>query len=366
MASQPSTPSGWVVGVDVGQSAFMSTGHASARCVHSARYSPLLVLFVGTSSARAGVIDIATGHMLASHSHPILIFHPRPNFYQHSSSDIWAAVCTAVTSALRLAQQRSPAFHPSAVKGLAFDATCSLVLLGEDDAPVTVSPGGEAEQNVIVWMDHRAEAETAAINATSHEVLRFVGGGLSVEMEIPKLLWLRTHLPESFKAATRFLDLADFLSYKATGTDGQRTVGRVEWGQCGCRSSGRGVGVLTASDAGASVRSLCCVTCKWTHLAHLHGDAPTSPLTTPADVADFEHGQRTATNRCVGFHHSRPVLTLLSRCPYFARSGWSKSFFQQIGLVSATLLPPRATVVRPLSSPRTVHCRRFRRWSYAL
>ena len=185
------------------------------------------------------MIEIATGHLLASHSHPILIFHPKPNFYQHSSADIWAAVCTAVTSALHLAQQRSPAFTPAAVKGIAFDATCSLVVLGEDNAPVTVSPGGEAEQNVIVWMDHRAEAETAAINATHHEVLRFVGGGLSVEMEIPKLLWLKRHLPDSFKAAQRFLDLADFLSYRATRKDGQLSAHTQDGGR---RASGEECG----------------------------------------------------------------------------------------------------------------------------
>ena len=179
---------------------------------------------VGTSSARAGVIEIATGRLLASHSHPILLFHPQADFYQHSSADIWAAVCTATTSALQLAHQRQPSFSPSAIRAIAFDATCSLVLLGAEDAPVSVSPGGEVEQNVIVWMDHRAQAEAAAINGSGHEVLRYVGGQVSVEMEVPKLLWLKRHMPDSFHAATRFLDLCDFLSYKATGSDGQSST----------------------------------------------------------------------------------------------------------------------------------------------
>ena len=39
------------------------------------------------------------------------------------------------------------------------------------------------------------------------------------------------------------------------------------------------------------VRSVCCVTCKWTHLAHLHHDGPpASSSTSPADLNDFDHG----------------------------------------------------------------------------
>ena len=206
-----------------------TSAHPSADEMATSSLSPpsqswVVGVDVGTTSARAGVIEVSTGRLIASHSHPILLFHPQPNFYQHSSQDIWSAVCTAVTSALRLAQERSPAFNPALVKGIAFDATCSLVVLGEGDVPISVSPSGERDQNVIVWMDHRAAAEAAFINATHHEVLRYVGGAISVEMEIPKLLWIQRHLPQSFKAATRFLDLADFLSYTATGKDGQLSV----------------------------------------------------------------------------------------------------------------------------------------------
>lgn len=85
-----------------------------------------------------------------------------------------------------------------------------------------MSPDGASEQDVIVWMDHRAQPEADVINGTKHELLRYVGGQVSVEMEVPKLLWLKKHMPEVFNKARRFFDLADFLSYKATGRDGQQ------------------------------------------------------------------------------------------------------------------------------------------------
>ena len=54
-------------------------------------------------------------------------------------------------------------------------------------------------------------------------------------MQPPKLLWLARHAPRTFAKAGHFLDLTDFLTFRATG---------------------------------ALARSACTVTCKWTYLAH--------------------------------------------------------------------------------------------------
>lgn len=47
------------------------------------------------------------------------------------------------------------------------------------------------ERNVIMWLDHRAVRETKTINDTKHEVLKYVGGKVSLEMQSPKMLWLK-------------------------------------------------------------------------------------------------------------------------------------------------------------------------------
>ena len=187
---------------------------------------------VGTGSARAGVFE-ATGVMRSSATEAIQTFRPDEDFVEQSSEDIWRACGVAIRKALS-----SSGVRGEQIAGMAFDATCSLVALDRDDAPVTVSPTGRAERNVIVWMDHRAIAEAAAINRTKHEVLRYVGGSISPEMQTPKLKWLQQHLPESFQRSARFLDLPDFLSYRATGSES---------------------------------RSLCTTVCKWTYLGHENG-----------------------------------------------------------------------------------------------
>jgi len=184
---------------------------------------------VGTGSARAGLFD-GKGTMLAAATEPIRMWRPQTDFVEQSSEDIWRACGKVVRQALKDAGATA-----QQVKGIGFDATCSLVALDEQDRPVTVSPTGADEQNVIVWMDHRAIEQMHRINGIGHDVLRYVGGRISPEMQSPKLLWLKENLPETWRRAKRFLDLPDFLTYRATGRD---------------------------------VRSLCSTVCKWTYLGH--------------------------------------------------------------------------------------------------
>jgi FGGY-family pentulose kinase len=187
---------------------------------------------VGTGSARAGVLD-SSGRLLARAQQPIAINRPHHDHAEHDSEDIWRAVCASVRAAL---EQAGAA--PGNVRGISFDATCSLVVRGKDDGQISVSTSGEARWDTIVWLDHRAVAEAEECTATSHKVLDFIGGVMSPEMETPKLMWLKRNLPQSWEQAGHFFDLADFLTWKASGS---------------------------------LERSQCTLTCKWTYLAHENG-----------------------------------------------------------------------------------------------
>ncbi|XP_012831263.1 PREDICTED: FGGY carbohydrate kinase domain-containing protein-like [Erythranthe guttata] len=86
-------------------------------------------------------------------------------------------------------------------------------------------------------MDHRAVNQAERINSSKSPVLEYCGGAVSPEMQPPKLLWVKENLPESWSMASRWMDLSDWLSYRATGDD---------------------------------TRSLCTTVCKWTYLGHAH------------------------------------------------------------------------------------------------
>ena len=184
---------------------------------------------VGTLSARAGVFD-PIGRLIASARRPIAIWREPGEIVEQSSDDIWRAATLAVREAVE-----ASGLPPEAIAGMGFDATCSLVALDRDARPLSVSPTGAPERDVIVWMDHRAAADADQINVGGHETLRYVGGRISPEMHAPKIAWLARRKPETIAKAGHVFDLTDFLSFRATGS-------------------------LT--------RSACTATCKFGYLAH--------------------------------------------------------------------------------------------------
>jgi len=171
---------------------------------------------VGTGSARAMVYDTVRKKKLSkaeaktqTWSAPDLPQH----HFEQSTANIWQSVCEAVKAAVTQAD-----VDASEIKGLGFCATCSLVALDNDGNAVSVSTTGKSDQNVILWADHRATSFAAKINATQHDMLRLVGGSVSAEMELPKILWLKENLP-TFEAIGKFMSLGDYLTYRATGNE---------------------------------------------------------------------------------------------------------------------------------------------------
>lgn len=189
----------------------------------------LIGIDVGTGSARAGVFDTG-GNLLATAKRPVEMHREGGVIAEQSSEQVWRAVCESVRESVAGA-----GIDPALVAGIGFDATCSLVVRGPGDALLPVGDPAHPERDIIVWMDHRAVEQAERINARGADVLKYVGGRISPEMETPKLLWLRENRPEVYAAAAHFFDLTDFLTWKASG---------------------------------ALERSACTVTCKWTYLAH--------------------------------------------------------------------------------------------------
>ena len=116
----------------------------------------------------------------------------------------------------------------SRVVGIGFDATCSLVLLDKTRQPLSVSKSGmclrcvllsyadstrildgrrvhcagHAARNVIMWCDHRAQAQADRLGRSDSpavaRVVRGAGGHLSPELDVPKLMWLNEVLLRTY------------------------------------------------------------------------------------------------------------------------------------------------------------------------
>ncbi|WP_275784284.1 FGGY-family carbohydrate kinase [Pararhizobium gei] len=189
----------------------------------------IVAVDVGTGSARAGIFN-KHGQQLARADYPIAMNRPEENHAEHDSEDIWSAVCIAVKTA------RAKAGVPAdAIVAIGFDATCSLVLRDRQGAPLSVNRRGDPRWDTIVWLDHRALKQSDFCTATKDPVLDHSGRVMSPEMQMPKLMWLKQTLPDQWEKAGYVFDLADFLSWRATGS---------------------------------TARSRCTLTAKWNYLSH--------------------------------------------------------------------------------------------------
>lgn len=184
---------------------------------------------VGSGSVRAGIFSVK-GESEIFKSKSIKMRKMSDNIVEQSSEDIWENTCSVVKECIR-----ESGISKEDIIAVGFDATCSLAVLDKNDLPVSVNPDGNDYWNIIMWMDHRAYKETDFINSHDFETLKYVGGKINVEMEIPKILWLKNNLKSSYDRIDKFFDLTDFLQYKASGS---------------------------------TIRSSCALACKWTYLAH--------------------------------------------------------------------------------------------------
>ncbi|KAF9004763.1 FGGY family of carbohydrate kinase [Cyathus striatus] len=171
---------------------------------------------VGTGSVRASLVK-KDGTTVASSTQDTITWRDQSDhrIFEQSTADIWQGISASIKQCLKESR-----VDPRAVKGLGFDATCSLAVTDLEGEPVTVTKGKElgehGERDIILWADHRAEKEAELINGTGSIVLDYVGGKMSLEMEIPKILWLKNNMdPERFSKC-QFFDLPDFLTYRAT------------------------------------------------------------------------------------------------------------------------------------------------------
>lgn len=172
----------------------------------------LVAVDIGTASARAGVFDLS-GRLIARESRPILLHRPDSLRAEHGSEDIWSAVTTSVRAAMDQA-----GIAKDRVAAIGFDATCSLVVTGPDGITINPSEPTIKGLDTISWMDHRALAEAEFLTSLGGQVIDRVGGTLSPEMALPKLLWLKRHRPDLWESTTGIFDLADYMSYRATGS----------------------------------------------------------------------------------------------------------------------------------------------------
>jgi L-ribulokinase len=233
----------------------------------------------GTESARALLVDVATGREVATSVflYPNGVIDERlPLDHQfvpleadwalQDPGDYVQAIRTTLPSLLA-----TSGIDPSAVIGVGIDFTaCTMLPVTGDGTPLSELPRfrGEPHAWVKLWKHHAAQPEADRINETARRLdepwLARYGGRISSEWFFAKTLQILDEAPEIYEAADRLVEAADWIVWQLTGSETRNacTAGyKALWAKregfpsCLVRMSGSSRGCAASSRTGSSLVS---------------------------------------------------------------------------------------------------------------
>lgn len=160
---------------------------------------------LGTTNCKAAVFD-GEMHMLScvGTGYPLIV---------HSAAEIeqdanvwWDCVLRAMDEALEQANTDRKAIEAVSVSAQGI----SIVPMDRD---------GRTLFNAISWLDMRAEEEEREIlrRFSANEIFQKTGKRVSRIYSLPKLMWLKKHLPDVYAAADKILFPMDFILFRLCG-----------------------------------------------------------------------------------------------------------------------------------------------------
>jgi xylulokinase len=167
----------------------------------------LLGIDIGTTGARAIVVDPASGRVVAEGTSEYPLHTPRPLWAEQDAGDWWRGAVAAVRMALGKARGTGPV-----------DVT-AIGLSGQMHGVVLVDAAGEPIGRSLIWCDGRTEQECADITSRlgAERLLELTANPALTGFSAPKLLWVRQHAPAEFERARKFLLPKDYVRLRLTG-----------------------------------------------------------------------------------------------------------------------------------------------------
>ena len=155
---------------------------------------------IGTSAVKAVVVNEG-GAVTAEASAALAVSRPEPFWSEQDPEGWWAAANRAVLALPADARRQVRAIG---LAGQMHGAT----LLDKADRPL---------RPAILWNDGRSERECAELEATEPRSRQITGNAAMAGFTAPKLLWVRSHEPETFAATRSILLPKDYVRLKMTG-----------------------------------------------------------------------------------------------------------------------------------------------------
>jgi xylulokinase len=135
---------------------------------------------------------------------PVQIVHPRPEWSEFVSAQIWESVCMCIRAVCGKVGGKN-------IKGVGV-SSC-----GEQGIPM--DKNGNTLHTAIAWFDTRCaeQCERLSQKISRRRIYSATGQILSPKYGIGKSLWIRDNYPEIFERTAHWLSMEDFVIYRLTG-----------------------------------------------------------------------------------------------------------------------------------------------------
>lgn len=166
----------------------------------------LLTLDVGTTAVKAALFSEAL-QPVAFAIREYTLLTPKASFIELDPESYWEKTRQAIEEVM-------------AVSGLDNSAIGSITCATQGETLIPISENGDHLSNAIVWLDSRGQAEADLINEHFDKELIYSTTGLpQIDGYCPvaKVLWLKTHIPDLYKATYKILLLEDYIVFRLSG-----------------------------------------------------------------------------------------------------------------------------------------------------
>ncbi len=167
-----------------------------------ARY--ILSVDLGTTSTKTVLFDEKLKVKASAKAEYPTIF-PRQGWAEQDAEHWWDALISTTAEILK-----ESAVDPSEIVGVGVDSMSSMAL--------PVDKGGKPLRNGLLWLDRRAEQESAWIRENYRDLqIRINSNDSDPSNFAPKILWIKNNEPEIYEKTDKFLHCNGYLNYRLTG-----------------------------------------------------------------------------------------------------------------------------------------------------
>lgn len=185
----------------------------------------------GTLSARAVLVDTASGRLCATATHPykhgviegkLCTGTALPTGFALQHPEDYAEALSMTVSAVI----RDSGIEPSEIASIGVDFTaCTLLPLGKDMKPLCLDEKFKNNPHAYVklWKHTSPQPEADEINSLANELfekwISAYGGKLSSQFALPKILETLREAPEVYEATERFIEAGDYINLLLTSSE---------------------------------------------------------------------------------------------------------------------------------------------------